>query len=199
MTGFIRNDKGSQVGEIKSAWEIAQEKASKLGKLSPEEREVQRQGRCRVIGKSLAEKYLSQQDIGLLEAELNKQSTQDKNLISAAAIHRLTEAIDLRYAQTLDKIGQGIITLADTTTAGKTLGKIKELFQEYEESENTEKQEIEKAGREMLHQLRISGSAISRINVRAGEEWQKKLNQLAHPFEERLKHLKNELLNSMRV
>jgi len=184
------------VGEIKSAWEIAQEKASKLGKLSPEEREGQRQGRCRLIGISMAEKYLSQYDIGLFEAELKKHSTQDKDLISKAAMHRLTEGIDLRYAPTLDKIGRGILTLADTTTVKKTMGKIKELFQEYEESENREKQEIEKAGREMLHQLRISGSAISRINIRAGEEWQKKLNQSAHPFEERLKYLKNELLNS---
>ena len=199
MTGFIRNDKGSQVGEIKSAWEIAQEKASKLGKLSPEEREVQRQGRCRLIGKSLAEKYLSQHDIGLFETELEKHSTQDKGLISEAAMHRLTEAIDLRYAPALDKIGRGILVLADTTTTKATLEKIKELFQEYEESENRERQEIDKAGREMLHQLRISGSAISGINIRAREEWQKKLNQLVNPFEERLKYLKNELLNSTRV
>ena len=187
------------MGEIKSAWEIAQEKASKLGKLSPEEREGQRQGRCRLIGKSLAEKYLSQYDAGLFEAELNKHGVQDKDLISEAAMHQLIEAIDLRYAPTLDKIGQGILILADTTTAKKTLGKIKELFQEYKESENRERQEIEKAGRETLHQIRISGSAISRINIRAREEWQEKLNQLAHPFEERLKDIKNELLNSTRV
>jgi len=187
------------MGEIKSAWEIAQEKAGRLGKLSPEEREGQRQDRCRLIGKSLAENYLSQYDIGLLEAELNKHSAQDKDLISQAAIHQLIEAIDLRYASTLDKIGQGILTLDGTTAAKKTLGKVKELFQEYEESENRERQEIEKAGREMLHQLRISGPAISRINISAREEWQKKLNRLSQPFEDRLKDLKHELLNSARV
>jgi len=181
------------MGEIRSAWEIAQAKASKLGDLSIEEREKERQNRCRLIGKSLAEKYLSQYDISFLEAELSKHSDQDKDSISEAAIHRLIEGIDLRYAPTLDKISQGIITITNNTTATTTLGKIKELFQEYEEAENRERQEIEKAGREMLHQLRISGTAISHINIRARDEWQKKLSQLAHPFEDRLNSLKHEL------
>lgn len=67
------------MGEIKSAWEIAQAKASKIGELSQEEREKQRQSRCRLIGKSLAEKYLNQYDTSLLEAELSKHSSQDKD------------------------------------------------------------------------------------------------------------------------
>jgi len=187
------------VREIKSAWEIAQEKASKLGELSPEEREEQRQDRCRLIGKSLAEKYLSQYDVRLLEAELNKHSAQDKDLISEAAIHRLIKGIDLKYGPTLDKISQGILTLTNTATAIETLGKIKELFQEYDEAENRERQEIEKAGREILHQLRISGSAISQINIRAKEEWDEELNQLTGPFEESLNRLKQDFLSNARA
>ena len=187
------------MGEIKSAWEIAQAKASKLGELSQEEREKQRYSQCRTSGKLLAEKYISQYDIHLLEVELGKYSGQDKDSLSEAAIHRLIEGIDLRYTTTLDKIGQGILTITKATTATRTLGKIRELFQEYEEAENRERQEIEKAGREMLHQLRISGTAISQINIQAKEEWQKKLSQLAHPFEERLNYLKQELLSNARA
>ena len=186
----------NQVGEIKSAREIAQEKASKLGKLSPEERKGQRQDRCRIIGKSLAERYLSQYDIRLLEAEINKHSAQDKDLIKQAAIHRLIEGINLKYGSELDKISQGILTLANTAMAIETIGKIKELFQEYEEAENGARQEIEKAGMEILHQLRVSGTAISHINIRAKEEWEQTLNQLTGPFEEILNPLKQELLNS---
>ena len=187
------------MGEIKSAWEIAQEKADKLGELSPEEKKRQKEDRCRLIGKSLAEKYLSQHDIRLLEAELSKHSAHDKDAIRQAAIHRLIESIDLRYTLTLDKISQGILSLANTATVVETLGKIKELFQEYGETENREKQETEKAGREILHQLRISGSAIGQINIRANKEWQEKLSSLAHPFEARLSNLKQELLNSASV
>jgi len=186
----------NQVGEIKSAREIAQEKASKLGELSPEERKGQRQDRCRMIGKSLAEKYLSQYDIRLLETELNKHSAQDKDLMKQATIHRLIEGINLRYGSTLDKISQGILTLANNAMAIETVGKIKELFQEYDEAENRARQEIENAGMEILHQLRISGTAISQINIRAKEEWEQRLNQLTGPFEERLNYLKQELSNS---
>jgi len=181
------------MGEIKSAREIAQEKASKLGELSPEERKGQRQEKCRLIGKTLADKYFSHYDTRLLEAELNKHGTQDKNLIIQAATHRLIEGINLKHGSRLDKISQGILTLANTETAIETLGKIKELFQEYQETENRERQEIEKAGREILHQLRVSGTAISQINIRAKEEWDKRLAQLAGPFEERLNELKQKL------
>jgi hypothetical protein len=181
------------MADIKSAWEIAQEKASKLGELSPQEREGQRQDRCRLIGESLAEKYFSHHDIGILKDELTNQSAQDKELISQAAVRRLILSIDLTHPALLTEISQAILALADSATVTKTLDEIKELFQEYAEAEDKEKQEIEKSGREMLHQLRISGTAISRINIRAKEEWQKKLDQKAHPFDERLNYLKQNL------
>jgi ABC-type phosphate transport system auxiliary subunit len=187
------------MGEIKSAWQIAQEKTSKLGKPSPEEQKKQRQDRCRLIGKSLAEKYLSQYDVRLLEIELNKHSPEDKDIIRQAAIHRLIEGINLGHRLRLDEISQGILNLSNDKKAAQTLGKIKELLQEYNEIENREKQEIDKAGREVLHQLRISGTAISQINIRAKEEWQKKLNHSAHPFEEELNRLKHELLRGSHV
>ncbi|MCJ7514399.1 MAG: hypothetical protein MUO89_00280 [Dehalococcoidia bacterium] len=181
------------MADIKSAWEIAQEKAGRLGQLSPEERERQRQDRCRVIGESLAEKYLNQHDIGIFKEELRNHSAQDKDLINQAAVHRLIQDIKLQYPQVLTAISRGILILADSVTATKTLDQIKELFQEYAEAENKEKQEIEKAGGEMLHQLRISGTAISHLNIRAKEEWEKKLDQTAHPFDERLHRLNQEL------
>src|SRR4030042_3210754 len=139
------------MGEIKSAREIAQEKVSKLGELSPEERREQKQDKCRLIGKSLAEKYLSQYDTRLLEAELNKHGAQDKNLIQQAAVHRLIEGINLKYGSKLDKISQGILTLANTAMAIETIGKIKKIFQEYAEAENGARQDIEKASIGILH------------------------------------------------
>ncbi|HEX76655.1 MAG TPA: hypothetical protein G4O12_08795 [Dehalococcoidia bacterium] len=182
------------MGEIKSTWEIAQEKASKLGELSLEEQKKQREDRCRPIGKSLAEKYLSEHDTQHLEAELSKYNSEDKELISQTALHQLIEGIDLRRGSILDRMSQGILSLAKTETAAEIVGKIKELFQEYQEAEKGERQDIEKAGREILHQLRISGTAISQINIRAKGEWQEKLDKVVHPTKERLNRLKQELL-----
>jgi hypothetical protein len=181
------------VADIKSAWEIAQEKASKLGQLSPQEREGQRQDRCRLFGESLAEKYLNHRDIGVLKEESMNHSTEDKDLISQAAIRRLIQNINLKYPALLAQISPAILSLASSPESKKTLDEIKELFQEYAEIEDKEKQEIEKSGIEMLHQLRISGTAISRLNIRASEEWQKKLDQTAYPFDERLNSLKQKL------
>jgi hypothetical protein len=187
------------MGEIKSAWEIAQEKADKLGELTSEERKKQREDRCRLIGKTLAEKYLSRHDARLLEAELSKHSVRDKELISRAVLHRLVEGIDLRYSLKLDEIGQGILSLSKAEASAQIMDEIKEIFHEYREAENKERQEIERAGREILHQLRISGTAISQINIRAKEEWLKQLNELAQPFEEKLNNLKQELLSSVSI
>jgi len=47
------------VGEIKSAWELAMEKAERLGKLSPDERSRQKEEEYRSIGQTLVEKYLA--------------------------------------------------------------------------------------------------------------------------------------------
>jgi cell division protein ZapA (FtsZ GTPase activity inhibitor) len=184
------------MSDIKSAWEIAQEKANKLGELSPQEREGQRQDRCRLIGESLAEKYLSHHDISFLKEELSKQATQDKDLVSKAAMRRLIQAIDIRYPPTLAEISKGILTLDNSATAIKIMDEVKELFQEYTEAEDKERQETEKTGGEMLHQLRISGTAVSRLNIRAKDEWQKKLDQTAHPFDDRLNYLKEEFQHS---
>ena len=187
------------MGEIKSAREIAQEKADKLGELTSEERKKQREDGCRLIGKALADKYLSQHDARLLQAELSKHSGQDKVLVSRAVLHRLVEGIDLRYSLKLDEIGQGILSLSKAEASAQIMDKMKELFHEYLEAENKERQEIERAGREILHQLRISGTAISQINIRAKEEWLKQLNELGQPFEGRLNSLKEELLSNVNI
>src|SRR4030042_2782440 len=113
------------MGEIKSAREIAQENVSNIGELAPEERREQKQDKCCLIGKSLAEKYLSQYDIRLLGGELNKHNDQDRKLIKQAAVDRLIEGINFNYGSKLDKNRQGILTLVDTATAIETLKKKK--------------------------------------------------------------------------
>ena len=184
--------------EIKSAWEIAQEKAGKLGDLSPAEREKQRESRCQLIGESLAEKYLAQGKTGYLELELGKHDGIDKELIIYAAIKRLTESINLSNRLMLDKIFQGITVITKEKTA-ETISELKILAQEYSEAEDKTKQEIDRNGKEILHQLRISGTAIGQINFRAKRDWQDKIDQLDLLFEKRLNELKQEILSTARV
>jgi len=183
------------MGEIKSAWEIAREKTAKLGKLSQEEQQKQKQDECHLVGKSLTERYLSQHDTQFLKTELSKHDSRDKELISQATLHQLVESIDLRKDSTLERISQGIFSLAKTEAVTEALSKIKELFLEYHQVKKDKGQEIEEAGREILHQLRISGTAIDQINPQAKEEWQGKLDEVAQPFEKRLNTLKQNILS----
>ena len=186
---------GEIVPNIKSAWEIAQEKANKLGDLSAQEREEQRQGKCRLLGEALADKYLSQHDIRVIKDELEKHGPPDKDSISEAMLHRLGQSIDLKYPGGLSEISKGILASSNSASTKQTLDLIETLFQEYIEVEKKQRQEIEDTGGQILHQLRISGSAIGRVNIHAKEEWQAKLDQTAGPFTERLNSLKRELLD----
>ncbi len=182
------------MGEIKSSWEIAREKANELGELSEEEHVRQREDMCRPIGKSLADNYLEKHDLRKLEEELNKYAGEDRKLVTQIALYHLIDYIDVQNGFVLDQIVLGILSLAKDDRAKRIVDKVKELFHEYQEIEKIERQKIEAAGREMLHQQRISGTAIDMINVRVREEWQDKLNEIAHPFKEQLNNFKQKLL-----
>jgi hypothetical protein len=183
------------MGELKSAWEIAQERARKLGDLSPEERKQQKEKECLEIARALADKYLVQPDARLLANEVAKRHGLEKELITKFLIHRFVEAIDLRSPATTQRAIDGILSLNQNATVKDTMERIKEVLQEYQAAEARQKEEIEKAGREILHQMRVSGTAIGRINIRARQEWQKKLEKIASPFEEALRTLKQKLLD----
>ena len=185
------------MSNIKSAWEIAQEKASKLGNLSAQEREEQRQDKCRLLGERLADKYLGQHDIRIIEDELAGHEVTDKVSVSEAFIRRMSQSIDLKYPDELREITMGISAVNDTDSTKQTLDQIETLFQEYVEAEKKQRQEIEDVGGQILHQMRIAGSAIGHINIRAKEDWQAKLDQTVGPFTERLNSLKQELLTKV--
>jgi len=185
------------MGEIKSAWEIAQEKAKKLGRLSAEETKRQKEERAGSIAKFLAQKYLVNPNWQELET-VNNYEGEEKELIKRAIFVQLVEAIELGKEARLHDISKGISALMEGEFTGSLEG-IKELFREYNQMEQTVRQEINQAGRGILHRLRISGTAIGGINPQAKEEWWKTLESFAQPFEERLNSLKQESLAQLNL
>jgi len=81
------------MGELKSAWEIAQEKANRLGKLSAEEMEQQERQGYRQIGQGLAQKWLDSSQQLDMTAELNKHEEKEREIIKQALIEHLVEAV----------------------------------------------------------------------------------------------------------
>jgi len=197
------------MGELKSAWEIAQEKANRLGKLSAEEEEQQRKQRAHQIGQALAQRYLDSSDPRDIAAELNSYEEGERGLIRQATLNCLVEAIDFKSSKVglpephemlfhgvegiskLEKVIQRIASLEPKSQP--ILEGITKLAQEYEGMERKTRQELESNYRETLHQLRISGTAVGDINIEATPQWQQAQQRLIEALEPRLNSLKQEL------
>jgi len=184
------------VGEIKSAWEIALEKVERLGSLSPEERRQQKEKEFSSIGQILAGKYLAGLGLWQLETELDKYRAEEKGLVQKSLASNLIQTIELGNRDRLQRVTEAILALKQGDSAITSIrSEIEQLFQEYEEEAQKESREIDKSAREVLHQLRISGSAIGAINPGVLPELRQNLNRLAQPYEERLEGLKTKLID----
>jgi hypothetical protein len=185
------------MGELKSAWEIAQERANRLGRLSAEEKEQQERQEYRQLGRVLAQKWLDSFQQLDITAELNKHEEKDKDIIKQVIIEHLIGAIELTTAQgrnSVEKIIEGISSLEpELQPEAEEIGK---LVQEYEGAERGIRQELESDYRETLHQLRISGTAVDAINIEADHQWQLARHRLVEAFAPRLNDLKQALISS---
>jgi hypothetical protein len=183
------------MGELKSAWEIAQEKANKLGKLSPEEERRQREEKCRQIGQAVAQRWLDASPGQDLAAGVGSYPEEEKGLIKQATLGYLIEAIDFQSSEAgmgrLERAVQGITSLEPKSQP--VVERLIELAQEYSQAKEKTRQEVEDRSRGVLHQLRISGTAVGDINVEATPQWQQSEQRLTKAFQPRLDGLKKEL------
>ena len=184
------------MGELKSAWEIAQERANRLGRLSAEEREQQERQEYRQLGQALAQKWLDSSQRLDMTAELNKHEEKDREIIKQVIIEHLIGAIELTTAQgrnSVEKIIEGISSLEPELQPKAE--EISQLVQEYEGAEQKIRQELESDYRETLHKLRISGSAVAAMNIEADPKWQPAHQGLVESFTPRLNELKRALIS----
>ena len=180
--------------ELKSAWEIAQERAGRLGKLSTEEREQQERQRYRQVGQALAQKWLDSSGQLDVTWELNKYGESERDRIKKSLIDRLVQAIEFTTTQAISgtrRIVEAIGSLEPGLQPGTS--EIARLVQEYETGQHTIRQELESGCRETLHKLRISGTAVGAINVEASPEWQLANQELLEALTPRLNDLKRTL------
>lgn len=183
------------MGEIKSAWEIAQEKANRLGKLSAEEKKQQERQRYHQIGQALAQKWLDSSRRPNMIEELNKYEEKERGVIKQALIEHLAEVIEFTNTQGINSTKKVIEALSSLGPELQPKAEeISELVQEYEGTEQKIRQELESSYRETLHKLRISGSAVDAINIEADPKWQPAHRGLVESFAPRLNDLKRALI-----
>jgi hypothetical protein len=183
------------MSELKSAWEIAQEKADRLGKLSAEEKERQEKHRYRQIGQALAQKWLDSDRPPNMTDELNKYEENEREIIKQALIEHLAEVIELTSKQDINNTKKVIEAISSLGTELQPKAEeISRLVQEYEGAEQKIRQELEGSYREALHKLRISGTAVAAVNIEVDPEWQPAHQGLFESFAPRLNELKRELI-----
>jgi hypothetical protein len=183
------------VGEIKSAWELAMEKVDKLGKLSPGEIRRQKEDRCREMGEGLAEKYLAGAPLRDLKLDLDKHKGEERDLVEAAVASRLIGSIELGDADRLSNVFEALSAVnsqrREILPGIRT--EIEALFGEYRDTDQKSRHEVDTAARGVLHQLRISGSAIGGVNPEVVPEWKSELDRIARPYRGRLDDMKARL------
>jgi len=185
------------MSELKSAWEIAQERANRLGKLSAEEKEQQERQEYRQTGQVLAQKWLDSSQKLDMTAELNKHKEKERDIIKQAVIEHLVEAIELTTTQGINRLKRVIEAISSLRPELQPKAEeIGQLVQEYEGAEQKIRQELEGNYRETLHQLRISGTAVDIINIETDHKWQAAQQELVESFIPRLRDLKQALISS---
>jgi hypothetical protein len=192
------------MGEMKSAFDRAMERAGKMGKLSAEEMRQRVEAEYLPVGRAIAERYLDHGHEQLFKEEVDKHDGERRGIMVRAALKGLVEAVSLTGYERTEKALNGVLTLTDDGRGEVVRGKIgditgllAEFGQELERKYGEEQEQIEKSERELLHQLRISGSAVGSINMAASQAWGKVYREFSSPFEERLETLKGELLKAL--
>ena len=156
------------MGELKSAWEIAQERANRLGRLSAEEKEQQARKGYRQLGQALAQKWLDSSQRLNMTAELNNYQEKERDSIKQAVIEHLVNAIEFTTADGINDVKRVIEAISNLKPELQPQAReLDQLGQEYEKADQKIRQELDNSRRQILHQLRISGTAVDAINIEA--------------------------------
>jgi len=183
---------------MKSALEKALERAEKLGRLSPEERQKAKKEEYSAIGQGIAHRYLKQGDKAVLKHQIEQYEGEEGQIVSQAVFSVLLDKIELDDEEkTTARAIEGLAALQQGEDLAEALGKIRELLAEYQQTKlkalEKGKSLAAKAIREELHRLRISGSAIGEVNLKVSPAWNELMERFQPRFREQLTSLKQEL------
>ncbi|MEW6033801.1 MAG: hypothetical protein AB1603_02980 [Chloroflexota bacterium] len=189
-------------GGIKSAWELALEKADRLGKLSPEELKRQREEERAAAGRSLAQRYLSGLPLRDLLLALEKYQAEEREAVRTSLLPALLEAVELGNPERATAAVEGIAGLAKGAGVQQLTSRVRALLDEYaqalakgwEESRAQVEQEL----RQALEREGIGGAAVE-PNIQRAEARESIAGSVRPQYVKRLDPLKAELAQAIAV
>jgi hypothetical protein len=190
------------MGEMKSAYDRAMERAGKLGKLSPDEMKKQEEERLLTVGRAIADKYLGHGHAQVFKDDIDKFRAEDRVLVAKGARLGLAQSLSFDKGVTMEaieKVAEGLVALvADKkSTIDELIGSVKKLLEELEaeldRTYSSEYSHLESEGRVLLQGLGISGSAVGGVNTEGSTAWQLIEEALRGQYNTRLELLKVKL------
>jgi len=180
----------SENERIKSALEIALEKAQRLGALSDEEKQRMKDEELVAAGEALVKRYLNGLSLRDIEVELRRRGEEDRRTISRHLLSRLVDGIDLEHVAGAERILAAIQHLSGDSGVVQS---IRDILQEYESAMEKAWQEnqsaLEAAKRNELELKGISGSAVAPA-IETSPEWLQIRHRLDSHYQERLEEIK---------
>ena len=181
--------------KLKSALEIALEKAQKLGALSEEERQGLRDEELVAAGEALAKRYLNGLHLRDIEAELGRRREEDRRIVSRHLLSSLVDKIDIEHVEDDERILAAIQHLSGDSGIVQS---IRDLLREYQSATEKAWREngsaLEKAKRNELALKGISGSAVDPA-IETSAEWLEIRQRLDSHYQERLDEIKRKCKN----
>jgi hypothetical protein len=197
------------MGDIKSAFEIAMEKISKIEEATPEER---LKWKSFPAGEQLAGKYIKD-DVSFV-AELNKYPENERKYVKQGIVEVLARSIDLPRNDVIKKTNRkamdGIkLVKKDKSRIEKVYAQINYILNHYtEQGEQQREQAYEqlkiqftaKLQQAMQQQMGANARMNSNINVenlpQFQEEWRRVQIQLDAQYQEHLNEYRRELIET---
>ncbi|MFA5055947.1 MAG: hypothetical protein WC562_07255 [Dehalococcoidia bacterium] len=194
------------MGEMKSAYDRAMERAGKLGKLSPDEMKKQEDERLLTIGKAIADKYLTHGSTQILKDDIEKLRAEDRSLVGKGARLGLAGSLSFDKGVTMesvDRVAEGLTALAADKKGAidESIDGVKKLLEEMEAALDTtyskEYSHLESERRVLLQGVGISGSAVAGVNVEGSAAWRKIEEALREQYNAKLEPLKQKLAEAV--
>ena len=180
----------NEEGKLKSALDIALERASKLGRMSDEERREARRKELAEVGEALAARYLKGLPIRDVELELAKYK-EDRQKVIHYMLDGLWSRLDIGNPQEIDKILSAIEHFTGNSGVAEEIRSLATEYQnEVEKTLGKNRNSLEDAKRKELKRMGISGSAIIPM-IESSPEWLQLRDGVNSRYRKRLEGLKS--------
>jgi len=182
--------------ELRSAFDIAMERAQKLGDMSAQERQRSREEEFRAIGEALGKRYLDGMPIRDVEIELRRYE-ENRQIVIRHLLSFLLDALAPGNSEGAENILTAIQHYSGDPGA---VARLRNLFNEYQKAiEQSWKEKQIKLGAAQRKELKlrgISGSAVEPA-IEASPEWLQTKQELFAAYQKRFEETKIPLLKAL--